>query len=299
MRTVPVTVSPSFRAARRSATQAAGLLFQNHAPVHHYILVGGVELDNAAVNLLPDECFECGRIVRAAARSRHEGAHAHVHAQAALDDGGHRAGHGHLVCKGRLQGRPVPRLRHAEARELVIALFIASRDGNREDVAWLDVYGIVFKSGARQNAFGFVADVEENLIGGKGDHFPLQLLGVGLPGVAAIVSRERVGKGLLRLNGRRGRLLGGGLGGNLASGRVSDLASQFLRRRLGGARFNRRAGGLAGLFRCGSGNGNALAGGFRNDYGFGSGFRSVLRRKFGGGLGRVQGFRILLVGHSE
>ena len=130
VRTVPVTVSPSFSAARRLASCAARLLFEHHAAIDDHIFIGDVELGDAAGDLLADQRFELGGVARAAAAGGHEGAHADVDAEAALDDGGDGAGDGDFFSEGALQRRPVARLRDAEARELVVALFVAAGDGD-------------------------------------------------------------------------------------------------------------------------------------------------------------------------
>ena len=62
------------------------LILQDGAAVHHHVFVGHVELDDADADLLPEQLLQLGGVPGAAARGGHEGAHAHVHAQAALDD---------------------------------------------------------------------------------------------------------------------------------------------------------------------------------------------------------------------
>jgi hypothetical protein len=46
-------------------------------------------------------------------------------------------------------------------------LLVAAGDGDGEAVAGLDAFGIVVEGRAGQNAFGLVADVEEDLVGGE------------------------------------------------------------------------------------------------------------------------------------
>jgi hypothetical protein len=53
VRTVPVTVSPSLSAARRPASFAAGLLFENDAAIDDDVFIGDVELGDAAGDLWP------------------------------------------------------------------------------------------------------------------------------------------------------------------------------------------------------------------------------------------------------
>jgi hypothetical protein len=82
----------------------------------------------------------------------------------------------------------------------------------------VDVFGVVQEGRTGQNAFSFVADVEEDLVGGKRDDDALKLALAGLLGfvrVAALEVVEKIGKGLLRLVGLFW------LGGDGSEGRVS------------------------------------------------------------------------------
>src|SRR5580700_2634737 len=108
--------------------RAPSLLFENHAAIDHNIFIGDVELGDAAGDGLADERFELGCVTRAAAAGRHESADADVDAEAALYNFSHGAGDGGLVGERELKARPVARLRHAEAREIVIALLVAAGD---------------------------------------------------------------------------------------------------------------------------------------------------------------------------
>ncbi len=80
-----------------------------------------------------------------------------------------------LLGEGCFERRPVARLRHFEARELIVMLFIAAGDGDGEAVAGLYAFGVVIEGRAGQNALGLVADVEKDLVGGDGDDGALQL----------------------------------------------------------------------------------------------------------------------------
>ena len=156
--------------------EPTGLLFKNHAAIDDYIFVGDVELGDAAGDLGSDQLLQFGRIPGAAAAGGHEGAHADIHAEAALDDLGDGAHHGQLLGEGGFKGRPVAGLRHLEAGEHVVMLFIAAGNGDREAVAGLDPFGVVREGRAGQNAFRLVANVKKHLVGGEGDNRALQLL---------------------------------------------------------------------------------------------------------------------------
>ncbi len=192
---MPVTVSPGLQRGAAACDFAARLLLENHAAIDDDVFVGDVELGDAAGDLLADKSFEFGGVARAAAAGGHEGADADVDAQAALDDGGDGAGDGDFLSKGGFERRPIARLRNAEARELVVALFIAAGDGDGKGVAGLTRFGIVLECGARQNAFHLVADVEDDLIGGERDDGAFELLGFGAMRVRALEFRKQVGKG--------------------------------------------------------------------------------------------------------
>ncbi len=180
------------------------LLFENHAAIDNDILIGNVELGNAAGNGLADESFEFGGVARAAAAAGHEGAHADVDAEAAFHQFGHGAGDGDFLGVCALQAGPVARLRHTEAREIVVALFVAAGDGDRERVAGMNRLSIILEGRARQNAFHLVADVEDHLIGGERNHRALELLGRGAMRVLAVEGGKRVGEGLGRLGSGSG-----------------------------------------------------------------------------------------------
>ena len=77
-------------------------------------------------------------------------------------------------------------------------LGVAAGNRDRETVARLDLFGIVLEGRTGQNALGFVADVEKNLIGGERDDGALQLpcARLALVGVGALEGGEQVGEGL-------------------------------------------------------------------------------------------------------
>ncbi len=141
-------------------------------------------------------------------------------------------------------------------------LGVTAGDGDGEGVAGLDVFGVVREGRTGQDALGFVADVEEYLVGGEGDDDALKLALAGLLGfvrVAALKGVEQVGKGLFGLFG--GRLSGGGLFG---------------------------AGLWHGLGRRGR-TGSSFGGRLRDGLG------DWRRSDFGGG----QGFFLVFVGHDS
>ncbi len=111
-----------------------------------------------------------------------------------------------FCSEGCFERGPVAGLRDAEARELVVALFVAAAYGDGDLVAGFHALGVVRECGTRQNTFDLVANVEENLIGRERDDGALNLLHAGgwLVGVAALELGEDVGEVFLRL----GRLFG-------------------------------------------------------------------------------------------
>ena len=106
----------------------AFFFFGEGAAVHHHIFLGGIELDDAAANFLPNQLFHFCRVAYSAARGRHEGAHAYIHAEAAFDDAGDCAHNRRFLGESLLQRRPVGGLRNFLAGEFVVALGIATLD---------------------------------------------------------------------------------------------------------------------------------------------------------------------------
>ncbi len=189
-----------------SFLRCAGLFFEDNAAIDDDIFVGDVELGDAAGDFGADHFLEFRCIAGAAAAGGHEGAHANVDGEAALDNGGDRADNGGFLREGFFKRGPVAGLGDFETREVVVALFVAAFDRDEDLVAGLNSLSIVRKSGARKDAFRFVADIDESLFGGKGDDGALDLLnaGCGLVSVAALELRQDVGEVLLRF----GRLFG-------------------------------------------------------------------------------------------
>ncbi len=161
------------------------MLLGDDAAVDDYIFLGGVELGDAAGDLGADELFHLGDFARAGARSGHEGADADVDGEAALDDGGDGTDDRRLVGEGFFERGPVDGLDHFVAGEFVVALGVATLDGDGEGVAGVDGLGVVFEGGAREDAFGFVADVEVDGFGVERDDGALEL-GVGALGFVRV-----------------------------------------------------------------------------------------------------------------
>ena len=110
--------------------RCAGLFFKHDAAVDDHIFVGDIELGDAAGDFGADHLLELGGVAGAAAAGGHEGAHADVDGEAALDDAGDGADDGGFLRKCGFEGRPVAGLGDPEAGELVVALFVAAFDGD-------------------------------------------------------------------------------------------------------------------------------------------------------------------------
>ncbi len=82
--------------------------------------------------------------------------------EAAFDDSGYGADDDGLVGEGLLEGGPVFRLLDSQARELVVALFVAAFDGDQQLCAGFDGLFCVFKEREGQDSFGLVADIDED-----------------------------------------------------------------------------------------------------------------------------------------
>ncbi len=256
-------MSPSFKRGAAVFEEAAGLLFKHDAAIDDNVFVGDIELGDAAVDLSADELFHLHGIFGAAAAGRHEGAHADIDAESALDDFGDGADDGGLFGEGGFERGPVARLGNFEARELVITLFVATGNGDGEGVAGLDAGGVVFERRARQDAFSLVTDIDEDLLGGEGDDGAQQLLlaGLGLMGVGGLEGLEEGTEVFYRVfgGGRRRRRFN--RNGGLRRGRRFPQGLQGLgddgRIRIGGgfgSGFSRAFGGWHGLFGDGIGH---------------------------------------------
>ncbi len=115
----------------------AFFVFGNGAAIDHHIFIVHVELDDAAADFLLDQLLQFGGVVGAAARSGHEGSHADIHAQSALDHAGHGADDGRLLGKCFLQRLPVGGALDLAAGQFVVAFGIAALDGDLHFVAGL------------------------------------------------------------------------------------------------------------------------------------------------------------------
>ena len=126
-----------------------------------------------------------------------------------LTRAGYGADDGRLFGEGAFQCSPVLRPRDFEAREFVIAFGIAPFDGDGKLVARLDGFAGGLESREWQNAFGLVADVEQNRISGNGDYrtFQLAVSDIGDACVAPLELREQVAERLVAVV-IRGRIRG-------------------------------------------------------------------------------------------
>ena len=168
-----------------------------------------IELDDAAANFLFDQIFQFGGIVRSAARSGHEGAHADVDAQSAFDHAGHRADDRRLLREGFLKRCPVGGALDLAASQLVVAFGIAAFDGDLQFVAGLRRF-VGRECAERENTFGLESDIEDDGVGGHGNHRALAALGGWIPlaRMALLVLRENVFEGFGGLGNGLGRRLG-------------------------------------------------------------------------------------------
>ena len=173
---------------------AALFFFGEGAPVNHYIFLGGIELDDAAANFLPNQLLHFSGVAYSAARGRHESAHAYIHAEAALDDAGDCAHDRRFLGEGLLQRRPVRGLRNFLAGKLVVALRIATLDRHRHLVAGFDALARALEHGQRHDAFGLETNIKEDGLAGNGNHRGFKLLAAVflLAGVALLVLGENV-----------------------------------------------------------------------------------------------------------
>src|SRR5262249_30276358 len=134
--------------------------FENHAPVHHGVLFGYVELDDLAGDLLADQFLQLGGVLGSAARGRQERARADIDAEPALDDPAYDAGDGPLFLKRFLERAPILRPRDFDPGECVVPFGIAARDADPDRIAGLGQ--IAGERSGFEHAFGFQSDIDEN-----------------------------------------------------------------------------------------------------------------------------------------
>src|SRR5690242_15357991 len=135
-------------------------LFEHRATIDDHVFLCGIQLDDAAADLLLNELCHLISIPSAGARCRHESANADIYAHAAFDHCRDSSDDRSLLGKCFFQRCPVGRALNAGAREFVIALWIASFDGDEKLVADLDA--CIGKYRKRKNAFGLEADVDQD-----------------------------------------------------------------------------------------------------------------------------------------
>src|SRR6476620_286365 len=66
-----------------------GLFFKDDAAVNDYVLFGGVELYDAAGDLLANKLLQSSSIASATTRCRHKGSYANVDCKTTLDEASH------------------------------------------------------------------------------------------------------------------------------------------------------------------------------------------------------------------
>ncbi len=166
--------------------------FGDGAAIDDDVFFLGVELDDAAADLLADEFFYFGCVAGPAARTWHKGADADVYAEAALDDCGDGADDDCLVGEGPFERGPIFGGFDAKAGEFEVALFVAAFYRDEEFGAGLDCLLCVLEDRYRQDAFGFETDVDEDEVGGDCDDCSGDLLAAfsGAVRVALLKLRE-------------------------------------------------------------------------------------------------------------
>ena len=143
VRTVPVTASPGLSAAQRrsSAARACSSRTTRRSTTTSSSVTSSLVMRQLIC--CAHECFELGGIARAAATGGHEGAHADVDVRPPLMTAVTVPTTASFLRECLFEGGPVAGLRDAEARERVVALFIAAGDRNGNLVARLYALGVV------------------------------------------------------------------------------------------------------------------------------------------------------------
>ena len=149
-------------------SRAPFFFFEHHAPIHHHVFVGRIELNNPALDFLADQFFNFGLVLGAAARSGHERLGADIHAQTALHHFRHHAADGEMLGKSTLQRAPILGTLHLHGRKNIPSAVVA-RDADQQRIA--NLYRQLALRPAkhihRQHAIQFAADIHEDRIRGN------------------------------------------------------------------------------------------------------------------------------------
>jgi two-component system sensor histidine kinase HydH len=146
------------------------LFFEDDAPVDNNILFFGIELGDAALDLLADQLGHLFGVAHSAARRGHEGAHAYIDTKAALDLLGYGTGDVTLGGEGFFEAAPVSRTADFNGGQTVVAFFGAGTDGDGDGSADHGLSLLRFvPPPKRKGALDLSTDVDENGVGAYGD----------------------------------------------------------------------------------------------------------------------------------
>ena len=170
------------------------LFLDRHLARHHHVAAAAVELDDLDRDVLADQGIQVVHRARIGLRTRHERLDADIHRQPAFDAAQHAAGEDQLLVVGLLEVVPDPQARCARVREQDVAFHGARRllDHHVDDVAGLhgNFAGWALKLLDRHDAFGFVAEIDDDFFGGDAQNGTLQdFIGGGRGEVAVIFEK--------------------------------------------------------------------------------------------------------------
>ena len=160
----------------------------------HHVAAAAIQLDDFDRDILAHQGIEIVDRARVGLRAGHECLDPHIHRQAALDAPQHAAGNHQLLLIGLFQVVPDAQARGARVREqdVPFGLLAAVVDHHIDGVSRLhrDFAAGPLKLFDRNQPFGLVSEIDDDVFGGKAEHRALQdLIRGGRREMAVIVEK--------------------------------------------------------------------------------------------------------------
>ena len=191
--TTPVTTEPSSRCVEGGALALVDFFFDGELARDHHVAAAPIQLDDLDRHILADQGVQVAHRTRIGLRSRHESLDAHVHRQAAFDAAQHAAGDDELLLVGLFEVVPNaqpggPRMGEQDVSFNLLAMV----DHHVHDVAGPDgdFAARTLKLLDRNEAFGLVSEIDDDVFGGQAENGSLQyLIGGGRREMAVVVEQ--------------------------------------------------------------------------------------------------------------
>src|ERR1035437_8022349 len=175
------------------------LLLDRHLARNHHVPAAAIELDDLDRDILTDQGVHVVNRAGIGLRAGHEGLDANIHRQPTLDASQHAAGDGELFLISLVQIVPDTQARGPRVRQEHVSFGLpAAIDHHVHDVAGPNGD---FTAGSlelfnRDDAFGLVPEIDDDVLGGDAQHGSLQhFIGGGRGKVAVVVEKALVALG--------------------------------------------------------------------------------------------------------